>query len=91
MVEENYSDRLRSRDSFHEDSDLFLKTTTGYGATCMSPQLREWISEQMKSEASIMKERRRAREERQLQRAPGDTAHAEPKGKGSGRGRRAGI
>ncbi|CAE8585339.1 unnamed protein product, partial [Polarella glacialis] len=43
----------------------------------MSPELRTWISGELSQEAAVLKERRKAREERTLARAP--KAKAEPK------------
>ncbi len=37
MIEETHADRMRSRDTFHEERELFLKTTTGHGNDCASP------------------------------------------------------
>ena len=71
MVEERYSDKLRSLDPvFGEDGQYFMKTSTGDSNVCMNPRLRKWISEQLKIDAAVMKERRKAREERVLVRAP---------------------
>ena len=62
MVEERYSDKLRSLDPvFGEDGQYFMETSTGDSNVCMDPRLREEISEQMKSDAAVMKERRKAR------------------------------
>ena len=70
MIEEKYSDLLSTHDSLHEDGDYFMRMSIGHSNICMCPELREWISEQMKSDAAIMKERRKAREERLLLREP---------------------
>ena len=46
------------------ESGLFLGTTETKGNLCICPALSEWISEQLKAEAAVAKERRKAREER---------------------------
>jgi hypothetical protein len=80
MIEEKYADKLKTKDPLHEDGDYFMRMSMGQSNVCMCPALREWIGEQMKVDSSILKERRKAREERQLQRAP-----PEPHGKGAGK------
>ena len=79
MVEERYSDRLRTQNALVEDGDFFTMTSVGQHNVCMSPELREWISDQVRVEASVMKERRKAREERQLARSPPVVEEAKPK------------
>ncbi len=54
-----------------------MKTSAGHGSVCVCLELREGIAEQMRTDASIVKERRKAREETQLIRAP-----PQPKGGG---------
>ena len=83
MVEEKYADRLRSQDPLHEDGEYFMKTSPSN--VCMCPAFREWIGEQMRGDASVMKERRKAREERQLYRVPPDASRGKQK-KGKGKG-----
>ena len=46
------------------DSGLFLGTTETKSNLCICPALSEWISEQLRAEAAVAKERRKAREER---------------------------
>ena len=60
------------------ESDNFLFRGQGgvRGYSCVSPELREWFAEELKRDAAILKERRKAREERQLQKKD------KPKGKG---------
>ena len=66
MVEEKYAAKLRMVDPFVEDGEYFMKTHAGQSNVMMAPALREWIAEQMKADAAVLKERRKAREERQL-------------------------
>ncbi len=82
MIEEKYADRLRSQHEMSEEAHLLLGTRSSRGNVCMDPALREWISSELRDEAAIAKERRKAREERQLQRPP--PADAEAKGGGRG-------
>ena len=70
LVEEKYGDRLRSKDNFSEEGEYFMRTSVGQSNVCMCPALRTWISEEVRSDAAILKERRKAREERELARAP---------------------
>ncbi len=84
MIEEKYSDRLRSTNDMSDEVHLFLGTHSSQGNVCMDPALRAWISTELKDEAAINKERRRAREERQLQRAP--PARETPQGGDPGKG-----
>ncbi len=81
MIEERYSERLRSTNEMSEESHLFLGTHSSRGNVCMDPALREWIATELKDEAAISKERRKACEERHLQHAP---PHKADKGRGKG-------
>lgn len=77
MIEERYSSRLHGASELSEEAHLFLGTHSSRGNVCMDPALRDWIAGQLRDDASIAKERRKAREERQMQRAP----HGEGGGK----------
>lgn len=81
LIEEKYGDRLRSKDAFAEEGEYFMRTSVGQANVCMCPALRTWISEEVRSDAAILKERRKAREERELARAPpgGNAPKANPK------------
>ena len=70
MIEEKCSEKLRSRPQLSDESDLRLGMTLSKGNVCMAPALREFVAGEMRDVASIFKERRKAREERHLQRAP---------------------
>ena len=68
MVEERWKDRAvgaSEGDSAFGEMHLFAGKQTR-GNLCLCPDLVEWISDQLKNEASINKERRKAREERSL-------------------------
>ncbi len=85
MIEEKYAERLTTVDPFAEDGQYFTKTSTGHGSVRVCPELRERIAEQMRTDSAILKEKRKAREERQLLRAP-----PQPKGGGEKKKWRAG-
>jgi hypothetical protein len=70
MVEERYRDKAQgaANDSTVE-AHLFSGTANRSGL-CVAPQLTEWIANGLKGEAAILKERRKAREERSLAKPP---------------------
>ena len=88
MIEEKYAERLRSHSELSEESHHFLGTNMSKGNVCMSPALRDYIASEMRDEASILKERRKAREERQLQRAPPADSGTSGGGGGHGGGKK---
>ncbi len=51
-----------------EEQSLFMGASVGSGCTIISPLLKTWIATEMAREASVLKERRKAREERALAR-----------------------
>jgi hypothetical protein len=51
-----------------EESSLYMGTSTAHGAVLVAPELKSWIAGELAREASILKERRKAREERTLSR-----------------------
>lgn len=65
-----------------EESSLYMGTSTAHGAVLVSPDLKGWIAGELAREASVLKERRKAREERTL--ARGSDSHQGEGGKGSG-------
>ena len=54
--------------SVAEESSLFMGTASAHGAVLVCPELKSWVSSELSREASILKERRKAREERTLAR-----------------------
>ena len=84
LLEERQQHASAAHDSVaSEEQGLFMGTAAGAGATIISPQLKLWISTEMARDASVLKERRKAREERGL---------ARPKAKGkAGKGGAAGA
>ena len=73
MIEERQAERgPRGQGATSDPDDAHLYT--GFGAarshTLVSPELREWIADELRKESSVMKERRKAREERDFQRDP---------------------
>ena len=53
-----------------EEAALFAGGLSGSGAVVVAPELKSFISTEMAREASVLKERRKAREERALARNP---------------------
>ena len=67
-LQEQHKHKLIAADDSGE-SALFLGSSGGSRVgTIISPKLSEWIGTEMQKEASIAKERRKAREERNLAR-----------------------
>jgi len=50
------------------DNRLYMGVGTSRGGLCISPKLEEYLSKELAAEASVMKEQRKAREERVLAR-----------------------
>ena len=62
-------ERQRERNAHGEpdgESYLYSGLAVAGDHTCVSPALREWISEELRKDAALMKERRKAREEREV-------------------------
>lgn len=53
-----------------EEKSLFPRSASGHGAIVISPDLKSRLSTEMAREASVLKERHKAREERNLARRP---------------------
>ena len=68
---------LRSEGGDEEDSFLYLGVSSTRGQVMMCPELEEFVSSQLQREGSVMKERRKLTEERELVRQ---------RGRGRGRG-----
>jgi hypothetical protein len=75
LVEERWRDRVQSGASAEAqlDAHLYAGMPTR-GGLCICPDLSKWISEELQREASVMKEKRKAREERALVRPKGGGA-----------------
>jgi hypothetical protein len=66
MVEERYRDKVHGANSDSSlETNLFSGSVNKSGL-CIAPPLSEWIANELKGEAAILKERRKAREERSL-------------------------
>ena len=67
LTEERWRERFTGPDNADSESNLhlFLGGATR-GNLCISPALQEWISDELRKESSVAKERRKAREERAL-------------------------
>lgn len=83
LTDERWKERATgSADSADQHLEFHLFAGTGTrGYLCICPALAEWISDELKRESAINKERRKAREERALAR----TAGARGRGRGGGR------
>ena len=80
IAEERLSHRFEDPSSDLVQEDYFLMSGAPHKShLCVSPELRAWIAKERGQEASVLKERRKAREERLLAR-PKKT----PKGGGRG-------
>ena len=78
VTAEKYRDRL-SGASRDDEVSLMYGTDQVRGGVPVCPALAEWVSEELKRENTIAKERRKAREERQLNR-PGKPPKGGSKG-----------
>ena len=81
MAEEKYKERLYHNqglgDNVGEDHHLFMGTQGTRGNLCVAPALQKFIAEELQKESAVLKERRKAREERSLARGKAK-AKAEP-------------
>ena len=69
-IEEKHADKFSKDASADAAGERQLFLGSDYSPVMVCPSLKEWMAEQLKSEAMIMKERRKAREERNLARGP---------------------
>ena len=67
LIEERYENKLVDVDK-HGQNHLFSGLDETRGGICLSPALREYVAQELTKESLIMKERRKAREERALAR-----------------------
>ena len=78
LIEERHKDRGQGNiDAIDGGDDHFLFLGGGIGPmtrqnACVCPLLSEWVAEELRKEAAVMKERRKAREERNLARTKKD-------------------
>ena len=61
----------RATGDIEHDSHLYLGTGLSRGDLCVCPLLQSWIAEQLSAESAILKEQRKAHEERTLTRGGG--------------------
>jgi hypothetical protein len=66
MVEERWKDKVLGQVPESSSENYLYSGLTNRGALCIAPELSTWISEQLKSDSAVMKEKRKAREERNL-------------------------
>ena len=68
LVEEKQYERSLKPDSVPNgaaaDAHLYMGSGVNRGRVCVAPVLSDWIAEELRKEASVLKERRKAREER---------------------------
>ena len=82
MIEEKYAEKMEGEEGHRAEAHLFLGSSSSRGNVCVDPSLRSWIAEEMRGEAAVLKERRKAREERMLTRSPGGHDEKPPGKKG---------
>ena len=70
MAEWRHRDRIlgRSKDELFDDQFLYLGTGETRGLLMVAPELQEHINQELHREATILKEKRKVREERSLAR-----------------------
>ena len=71
LIEEPHRDRLSGGSSDGLDEKHLFGGSAHRTNLCVCPALQEWVGEEMRKESLIMKERRKAREERSLMRPGG--------------------
>ena len=93
LWEEIYSDALRRSEAaggYGTDADersIFLGLSLGLCSALVSPSLSEFVSSRLKEKSGMLKERRKAREERESLHGPGDDDDGRPAGGGGRRNR----
>ena len=68
VAEERHRDKVAGGSDDRLDSNLARGTDLVRGNICVMPALTEWIAAELAKESAVMKERRKAREERTLAR-----------------------
>ena len=66
VTEERHRDKFVAKGSEMDDQHLYMGSQLGRGQVCVCPLLQEWVSEELRKESAVLKERRKAREERTL-------------------------
>ena len=71
LTEEKWRDRMLGRNDAEATTDQHLYSgMQTRGSLCICPELSKWIAEELSKESAVMKEKRKAREERALQKPP---------------------
>ena len=91
LLEESYSDLLRTSSEYHSGSgardageqSLYLGPGSTPPPTLASPELPPWVAARIGERSTVLKERRKGREECQLPASSADTGGS-PEGKGGG-------
>jgi hypothetical protein len=68
LIEERYENKLATDSDKAGQNHLFSGLDDTRGGICLCPALREYVAQELTKESLIMKERRKAREERALAR-----------------------
>ena len=68
VAEERYRDKVAGNSEDRIDSNLARGSDLVRGNLCVMPDLTQWIATELSKEYAVMKERRKAREERTLAR-----------------------
>ena len=71
MYEEKWKDRAGGGNNANDTTATDAAMISGLrdrGGLCISPELMQWLSAELQKESAVLKERRKAREERTLAR-----------------------
>ena len=69
LTEEKWKDRVLGNQN-EGASEAAMFSGVGQRTLCIAPQLQDWMTEELRKESAILKERRKAREERNLLKPP---------------------
>ncbi len=69
VQEERYAHKVAAQGDFHDERAIYAGRGT-VGNLCIAPELKKHVAEIMRERNAIAKERRKAREERGLQKPP---------------------
>ena len=70
FVEERWKERVVGKDEIGVSEASLFSGVSNRHNLCICPALTSWIAEEMRKESSVLKERRKAREERALVKPP---------------------
>lgn len=81
LIEEKHRDRLlqnQGHQDYGDDAHLYLGGSGPRGGAAVCPALQTWIAEELSRESAVLKEKRKAREERSLARPKGGAKGSHP-------------